>query len=164
MEKIWLKEYPKGVPAEINPNEYASLKAVFEDSCRRYSSLSAYTNMGATFSYADLERMSRHFGAWLQKDAGLKQGDRVAIMMPNLLQYPVVLFGILRCGMAAVNVNPLYTARELEHQLKDSGARSHRDPGEFRQHPARSSAASGCETRGHHPDRRSAANARNAYW
>ncbi len=124
MEKIWLKEYPQGVPAEINPDEYPSLKAVFEDSCRRYSGLPAYTNMGATLSYAVLERMSRHFGAWLQKVAGLKKGDRVAVMMPNLLQYPVVLFGILRCGMVAVNVNPLYTARELEHQLKDSGTRA----------------------------------------
>ncbi|MGA9854806.1 MAG: long-chain-fatty-acid--CoA ligase [Gammaproteobacteria bacterium] len=122
MDKIWLKEYPQGVPAEINPDEFSSLKAVFEDSCRRYAELPAYSNLGATLSYADLERMSREFGAWLQKVAGLKKGDRVAIMMPNLLQYPVALFGILRCGMVAVNVNPLYTARELEHQLKDSGA------------------------------------------
>ena len=124
MDKIWLKEYPKGVPAEINPDEYSSLKAVFEDSCRRYAELPAYSNLGVTLSYTDLERMSRTFGAWLQKQAGLKKGDRVAIMMPNLLQYPVVLFGILRCGMVAVNVNPLYTARELEHQLKDSGAQT----------------------------------------
>jgi len=124
MEKIWLKEYPKGVPAEINPDEYSSLKAVFEDSCRQYAGLPAYSNLGATLSYADLERMSRQFGAWLQKDAGLKKGDRVAIMMPNLLQYPVALFGILRSGMVVVNVNPLYTVRELEHQLKDSGART----------------------------------------
>ncbi|HVA55271.1 MAG TPA: long-chain-fatty-acid--CoA ligase [Gammaproteobacteria bacterium] len=122
MEKIWLKEYPKGVPADINPDEFSSLKAVFEDSCRRYAGLPAYSNLGVTLSYADLERMSRQFGAWLQKEAGLKKGDRVAIMMPNLLQYPVALFAILRCGMVAVNVNPLYTARELEHQLKDSGA------------------------------------------
>ncbi len=123
MEKIWLKEYPKGVPAEIDRNQYASLKAIFEDSCRRYAGLPAYSNLGATLDYANLERLSRRFGAYLQKTAGLKQGDRVAIMMPNLLQYPVALFGILRCGMVAVNVNPLYTARELEHQLQDSGAR-----------------------------------------
>ncbi|HVC38263.1 MAG TPA: long-chain-fatty-acid--CoA ligase [Gammaproteobacteria bacterium] len=122
MEKIWLKEYPKGVPAEINPDEYASLKAIFEDSCRQYAALPAYSNLGATLSYADLDRLSRQFGAWLQKVAGLKKGDRVAIMMPNLLQYPVALFGILRNGMVAVNVNPLYTTRELEHQLQDSGA------------------------------------------
>jgi long-chain acyl-CoA synthetase len=124
MERIWLKEYPKGVPAEINPDEYASLKAVFEDSCRRYAALPAYSNLGFTLTYADLERLSRQFGAWLQKTAGLKKGDRVAIMMPNLLQYPVALFGILRCGMVAVNVNPLYTARELEHQLRDAEAQA----------------------------------------
>ncbi|MHB8405405.1 MAG: long-chain-fatty-acid--CoA ligase [Gammaproteobacteria bacterium] len=124
MEKIWLKEYPRGVPAEINPDEYASLKAILEDSCRQYAALPAYSNLGASLSYADLDRLSRQFGAWLQNVVGLKKGDRVAIMMPNLLQYPVALFGILRCGMVAVNVNPLYTARELEHQLQDSGART----------------------------------------
>lgn len=124
MEKIWLKEYPQGVPAEINPDEYASLKAILEDSCRQYAALPAYSNLDASLSYADLDRLSRQFGAWLQKVVGLKKSDRVAIMMPNLLQYPVALFGILRCGMVAVNVNPLYTARELEHQLQDSGARA----------------------------------------
>ncbi|MDE2344929.1 MAG: AMP-binding protein, partial [Gammaproteobacteria bacterium] len=124
MEKIWLKEYPKGVPAEINPDAYASLKAIFDDSCQRYAPLTAYSNLGGSLSYAELEQKSRAFGAWLQKAAGLNKGDRVAIMMPNLLQYPVALFGILRCGMVAVNVNPLYTARELEHQLRDSGARA----------------------------------------
>ncbi|MGH8306846.1 MAG: AMP-binding protein, partial [Gammaproteobacteria bacterium] len=122
MEKIWLKEYPKGVPAEINPDQYASLKAMFEDSCRQYAALPAYSNLGTTLSYADLNQLSGQFGVYLQKVVGLKKGDRVAIMMPNLLQYPVALFGILRTGMVAVNVNPLYTARELEHQLKDSGA------------------------------------------
>ncbi|MGH8281033.1 MAG: AMP-binding protein, partial [Gammaproteobacteria bacterium] len=122
MEKIWLKEYPKGVPAEINPDQYASLKAMFEDSCRQYAALPAYSNLGVTLTYAELNRLSRQFGAYLQKVVGLMKGDRVAIMMPNLLQYPVALFSILRTGMVAVNVNPLYTARELEHQLKDSGA------------------------------------------
>ncbi|MGH8283623.1 MAG: long-chain-fatty-acid--CoA ligase [Gammaproteobacteria bacterium] len=124
MEKIWLTEYPKGVPAEINPDQYASLKAMFEDSCRQYAALPAYSNLGVTLSYADLDRLSGQFGAYLQKVIGLNKGDRIAIMMPNLLQYPVALFGILRAGMVAVNVNPLYTARELEHQLKDSGART----------------------------------------
>ena len=112
------------MPAEINPDEYASLKAILEDSCRQYAALPAYSNLDASLSYADLDRLSRQFGAWLQKVVGLKKSDRVAIMMPNLLQYPVALFGILRCGMVAVNVNPLYTARELEHQLQDSGARA----------------------------------------
>ncbi|MDE2139201.1 MAG: long-chain-fatty-acid--CoA ligase [Gammaproteobacteria bacterium] len=122
MDKIWLKEYPKGVPAEINPDQYASLKAVFDESCRLYAALPAYSNLGTTLSYAELEKLSRQFGAYLQKVVGLKKGDRVALMMPNLLQYPVALFGVLRSGMVAVNVNPLYTERELEHQLKDSGA------------------------------------------
>lgn len=122
MEKIWLKAYPAGVPSEINPDQYASLKAVFEESCTRYAALPAYSNLGTTLSYAQLERLSRNFGAWLQQVAGLAKGDRVALMMPNLLQYPVTLFGVLRTGMVAVNVNPLYTVRELEHQLKDSSA------------------------------------------
>ncbi|MGB9429686.1 MAG: long-chain-fatty-acid--CoA ligase [Gammaproteobacteria bacterium] len=122
MEKIWLKEYPKGVPAEINPDEYASLKTMFEDSCRKYAARPAYSNLGTTLTYSELDHLSRQFGAYLQKVAGLKKGDRVAIMMPNLLQYPAALFGVLRSGLVAVNVNPLYTARELEYQLKDSGA------------------------------------------
>ena len=122
MDKIWLKEYPQGVPAEINPDQYASLKAMFEDSCRQYAALPAYSNLGSVLTYAELEKLSRQFGAYLQKNVGLKKGERVAIMMPNLLQYPVALFGVLRAGLVAVNVNPLYTERELEHQLKDSGA------------------------------------------
>ena len=122
MDKIWLKEYPQGVPAEINPDQYASLKAIFDESCRVYASLPAYSNLGTMLSYAELEKLSRQFGAYLQKTVGLRKGDRVALMMPNLLQYPVALFGVLRSGMVAVNVNPLYTERELEHQLKDSGA------------------------------------------
>ncbi len=124
MEKIWLKEYPRGVLAEVNPDQYASLKAMFEENARKYARRPAYSNLGATLGYADLDRLSRQFGVWLQKVAGLKKGDRVAIMMPNLLQYPVALFGILRNGMVAVNVNPLYTERELEHQLKDSGTQA----------------------------------------
>ena len=122
MDKIWLKEYPQGVPAEINPDQYASLKAIFDESCRVYASLPAYSNLGTMLSYAELEKLSRQFGAYLQKTVGLRKGDRVALMMPNLLQYPVALFGVLRSGLVAVNVNPLYTERELEHQLKDSGA------------------------------------------
>ncbi len=124
MEKIWLKQYPQGIPAEINPREYASLKEVFEKSCARFGDLPAFTNMDATLSYAQLDRLSRDFGAYLQHAAGLKKSDRVAIMMPNLLQYPVALFGALRAGMTVVNVNPLYTPRELQYQLADSGARA----------------------------------------
>lgn len=121
MEKIWLKEYPVGVPPEIDLNEFASLKDILEKSCQRFADLPAYSNMGVTLRYRDIDRLSRDFGAWLQA-RGLGKGDRVAIMMPNALQYPVALFGVLRAGLTVVNVNPLYTPRELEHQLIDSGA------------------------------------------
>ena len=121
MDKIWLKSYPAGVPAEIDINEYTSLNDVLDQSCRKFHDLPAFRNLGTTITYAELERQSRHFAAWLQS-LGLAQGTRVALMMPNLLQYPVALFGILRARMIVVNVNPLYTAPELEHQLKDSGA------------------------------------------
>ncbi len=121
MEKIWLKEYPAGVPTEIDLNEFASLKDILEKSCQRFADLPAYSNMGVTLRYRDIDRLSRDFGAWLQAQ-GLSKGDRVAIMMPNALQYPVALFGALRAGLTVVNVNPLYTPRELEHQLIDSGA------------------------------------------
>ncbi len=121
MEKIWLKEYPAGVPTEIDLNEFASLKDILEKSCQRFADLPAYSNMGVTLRYRDIDRLSRDFGAWLQA-RGLNKGDRVAIMMPNALQYPVALFGALRAGLTVVNVNPLYTPRELEHQLIDSGA------------------------------------------
>jgi len=121
VEKIWLKEYPAGVPTEIDLNEFASLKDILEKSCQRFADLPAYSNMGVTLRYRDIDRLSRDFGAWLQA-RGLSKGDRVAIMMPNALQYPVALFGALRAGLTVVNVNPLYTPRELEHQLIDSGA------------------------------------------
>ena len=122
MDKIWLGQYPKGVPAEINVDEYASLKEILERSCDKFAELPAYGNMGVSITYRDLDSASREFGAYLQKVVGLGTGDRVALMLPNLLQYPVALFGALRAGMTVVNVNPLYTARELEHQLNDSGA------------------------------------------
>ncbi len=124
MEKIWLKEYPSGVPHEININEFSSLKDIIEKSCAKFSSNKAFTNFEKSITYAELEEQSRHFAAYLQKIAGLKKGDRVALMMPNLLQYPIACFGVLRAGMVVVNVNPLYTPRELEHQLKDSGAKA----------------------------------------
>jgi len=121
MEKIWLKHYPKGVPAEIDYRQYRSIGDLFEKNVAAYRDRPAYTNMGKTISFGDLDRMSRDFGAWLQAK-GLAKGARVAVMMPNCLQYPVCVFGILRAGYVVVNVNPLYTPRELEHQLKDSGA------------------------------------------
>ncbi len=121
MERIWLRSYPPGVPAEIEP-EYANLIEVIEDSVRRFAERPAYVCMGRSLSYADLDRLSLHFAAFLRSDFGLERGARVALMMPNVLQYPVALFGALRAGCTVVNVNPLYTARELEHQLVDSGA------------------------------------------
>jgi long-chain acyl-CoA synthetase len=121
-DKPWLRSYPAGVPAEIDPRQFASIREIFARSCQRFSSLPAFSNMGRTITYRELDRLSRDFGAWLQKEAGLARGARVAIMMPNCLQYPVALFGALRAGFTVVNCNPLYTPRELEHQLDDSGA------------------------------------------
>jgi long-chain acyl-CoA synthetase len=122
VEKVWLKSYPPGVPAEIDASRYASIRDVLAKSVRAYGPKPAYTNLGHTLTYDDLDRLSRAFGAWLQSSARLAPGSRVAIMMPNVLQYPVVLFGALRAGYVVVNCNPLYTPRELEHQLHDSGA------------------------------------------
>jgi long-chain acyl-CoA synthetase len=122
IDRIWLQQYPEGIPPDVDVKAYASLKEILETSCARFADLPAYGNMGVSIRYRELDELSRAFGAWLQKTAGLKRGDRVAIMMPNLLQYPIALFGALRAGMTVVNTNPLYTARELEHQLKDSGA------------------------------------------
>jgi long-chain acyl-CoA synthetase len=124
VEKVWLGQYPDYVPAEIDQGEYSSLKDLLETAFQKYRDLPAFTNMGHSISFGELDEMSRYFGAYLQKVAGLNKGDRVAVMMPNVLQYPVAVFGILRAGLCVVNVNPLYTPRELEHQLKDSGARA----------------------------------------
>jgi long-chain acyl-CoA synthetase len=122
VDKVWLDSYPEGVPAEIELGADSTLKHVIDESCREFKDLPAFSNMGATLTFAEIDQRSRYFAAWLQQVAGLKKGDRLAIMMPNILQYPVVLYGALRCGVVVVNVNPLYTPRELEHQLKDSGA------------------------------------------
>jgi long-chain acyl-CoA synthetase len=122
MNKIWLQHYPEGIPAEVDVRQYRSLKEILEQSCQRFAALPAFTNMGTTITYAELDRLTRQFGAFLQQQLRLEKGARIAIMMPNLLQYPVALFGALRAGMTVVNVNPLYTARELRHQLRDSGA------------------------------------------
>jgi len=121
MKPIWLAHYPAGVPAEVDVCRYTSLVDLFEHSRRKFAGRPAFTSMGATLTYAETDRLSRNFAAYLQ-GLGLKPGDRVAIMLPNLLQYPVALFGALRAGLVVVNVNPLYTARELRHQLADSGA------------------------------------------
>src|SRR3954466_1943954 len=121
MERIWTKSYPPGVPTEVDYKSYKSLGDLFEQSVAKYASRDAFHSMGKTISFGELDKMTADFGAWLQS-RGLPKGARVAIMMPNCLQYPVVMFGALRAGYTVVNVNPLYTARELEHQLKDSGA------------------------------------------
>jgi len=121
MEKIWLKSYPKGVPAEIDVNAYRSIPHLFDENIGKYRDRPAYICMGKTITFGEVERLSTAFGAWLQSK-GLSKGARVAVMMPNILQYPAAVFGILRAGYTVVNVNPLYTPRELEHQLKDSGA------------------------------------------
>ena len=123
-DKVWLQSYPAGMPAEIAASPFPSLNELIDDIVQRFRDQPAFNNLGHTLSFATVDRMSRDFAAYLQSLSGLTQGDRVAIMMPNLLQYPVALFGALRAGLTVVNVNPLYTARELEAQLKDSGARA----------------------------------------
>ncbi|MBU1547362.1 MAG: AMP-binding protein, partial [Proteobacteria bacterium] len=114
MDPIWLKHYPQGVPAEINVHSFVSLKEMLEQCCEKFRTCPAFTNMGVSLSYDEIDRFSRDFGAYLQQRLGLQKGERVAIMLPNLLQYPVALFGALRIGLVVVNVNPLYTARELQ--------------------------------------------------
>jgi long-chain acyl-CoA synthetase len=123
MEKIWLKQYPAGVPAEIDVNQYASLVALLDESFRRYADRLAYKFLGRSIKFGEIDRASAAFAGWLQSQ-GLVKGDRVAVMLPNVPQYPVAVSAILRAGLVVVNVNPLYTARELEHQLKDSGAKA----------------------------------------
>jgi long-chain acyl-CoA synthetase len=123
MEKIWLASYPSGVPHEIDPRAFESVPAMFAAAVARYGNRPAFSSMGVAISFAELDRLSREFAAFLQ-GRGLVKGDRIAVMMPNVLQYPVALHGALRAGLTVVNCNPLYTARELEHQLKDSGAKA----------------------------------------
>jgi long-chain acyl-CoA synthetase len=122
MEKIWLAQYPQGIPAEVDVDRYASINEIVAESCRRFATLPAYGNMGVSMTYGELDARTRDFAAYLQQTVGLRKGDRVAIMLPNVLQYPVALYGALRAGLTVVNVNPLYTPRELEHQLRDAGA------------------------------------------
>jgi long-chain acyl-CoA synthetase len=122
--KPWLKSYPPGVPERINPDQYGSAVELIEGACARFAEKPAFTSMGRTITYAEYDRLSRDFAAYLQSIAHLKKGDRIALMMPNVLQYPIALYGALRAGLTVVNTNPLYTARELEHQLTDSGAKA----------------------------------------
>src|SRR5688572_4614015 len=124
MHKFWLKSYPPGVPAEIDPQQLRSLKEMVEGCFTQYGDTTAYVQMGSAMSYRQLDELSRGFAAWLQKTAGLERGSRIAIMLPNVLQYPIALLGAFRAGLVVVNTNPLYTTRELEHQLVDSGAQA----------------------------------------
>ena len=123
-ERYWLSAYPPGIPAEIDADRYSSIADVFNQACEKYHDLPAFSCMGKTLTYGELERQSRAFASYLQSGLKLQKGDRVAVMMPNILQYPVAIFGILHAGYIVVNVNPLYTPRELEHQLHDSGAKA----------------------------------------
>lgn len=123
MNQPWLDRYPEGVPAEIDLTGYSSILDIFQESIEKYRTQTAYVNFDQEMSYGDLDRHTRHFAAWLQSK-GLRKGDRIALMMPNVLQYPVAIFGAMRAGLVIVNTNPMYTARELKHQLQDSGARA----------------------------------------
>ncbi len=122
MQKPWIDQYPGGTPAEIETSSNASIAELFEKTCQQYPDHSAFSNMGTTLSYREMEQKTAAFANFLRQDLGLEKGERVAIMMPNLLQDPVAIFGVLRAGLVVVNTNPLYTARELKHQLNDSGA------------------------------------------
>ena len=123
MDKPWIKSYPAGIRQEIDVDEYPSVTEVFNQAVKKFSELPAFCNMGTTLSYADMDRLTENFAAYLQSLPGMQKGDRVAVMMPNLLQNPIAIFAILRAGFTVVNTNPLYTARELRHQLKDSGTK-----------------------------------------
>jgi long-chain acyl-CoA synthetase len=122
MEKIWLKSYPPGIPAEVDVDAYRSIGELLQQSAATYGARAAFVNMGTAISYSEVERRSRNFAAYLRASLGVRRGARVAVMMPNILQYPIAVFGALRAGCTVVNCNPLYTPRELEHLLKDSGA------------------------------------------
>lgn len=121
-ERPWLKQYPAGVPAEIDFGHYTSIVSVLETAIKRYRDKPAFSNFGKTLTYGEIDTLSTRFAAYLLDDLKLKKGDRVALMMPNVLQYPIAIFGVLRAGLTVVNTNPMYTARELKHQLTDSGA------------------------------------------
>ncbi|MDP9521132.1 long-chain-fatty-acid--CoA ligase FadD2 [Pseudomonas putida] len=121
---FWNDKRPAGVPSTIDINAYTSVVEVFERSCKRFADRPAFSNLGVTLTYGDLERHSAAFAAWLQQHTGLKPGDRIAVQMPNVLQYPIAVFGAMRAGLIVVNTNPLYTEREMRHQFKDSGARA----------------------------------------
>ncbi|AIZ32078.1 long-chain-fatty-acid--CoA ligase FadD1 [Pseudomonas sp. K1(2024)] len=124
IEHFWKDKYPAGITAEINPDEFPNIQAVLKQSCQRFADKPAFSNLGKTLTYGELYTLSGAFAAWLQQHTDLKPGDRIAVQLPNVLQYPVAVFGAMRAGLVVVNTNPLYTARELEHQFTDSGAKA----------------------------------------
>ena len=121
-ERPWFKSYPQGVPQQVDLEQYRSIVSVFDEAISKYRDRPAFRNFGKTLTYGEIDKLSRQFAAYLLGELKLKKGDRVAIMMPNCLQYPIAIFGVLRAGLTVVNVNPMYTPRELKHQLTDSGA------------------------------------------
>lgn len=123
-ERIWADKYPEGVSQEITYEKYSTVIDVFENSCRRFADLPAYSNLGVTITYKQLDKLSADFAAYLENHTGLVKGDRIAVQMPNLIQFPIAVFGALRAGLVVVNTNPMYTAREMEHQFNDSGAKA----------------------------------------
>lgn len=123
-ENFWKDKYPAGIASEINPDQYPNIQAVLKESCQRFADKPAFSNMGKTITYGELYELSGTFAAYLQQHTDLQPGDRIAVQLPNVLQYPVVVFGALRAGLVVVNTNPLYTAREMEHQFNDSGAKA----------------------------------------
>ncbi|MEE8873556.1 long-chain-fatty-acid--CoA ligase FadD1 [Pseudomonas helleri] len=124
IEDFWKDKYPAGIAAEINPDEYPNIQTVLRQSCQRFADKPAFTNLGKTITYGELYELSGAFAAWLQQHTDLQPGDRIAVQLPNLLQYPIAVFGAIRAGLIVVNTNPLYTAREMEHQFNDSGAKA----------------------------------------
>src|SRR5690606_23678373 len=123
-ENFWKDKYPAGVPAEINADQYPNVQAVLKESCQRFADKPAFSNLGKTLTYGELYELSGAFAAYLQNHTDLVPGDRIAVQLPNILQYPVVVFGAMRAGLIVVNTNPLYTAREMEHQFNDAGAKA----------------------------------------
>jgi len=124
METFFQEKYPAGLPREVDTKQYSTMLDVFEKSVARFADRPAFSGVGATLTYRDLDHYSRAFAAWLQNETDLQQGDRIAIQMPNLPQYPIAIYGAMRAGLVVVNTNPLYTTREMEHQFNDSGARA----------------------------------------
>lgn len=135
IENFWKDKYPAGIAAEINPDQYPNILSVLKESCQRFATKPAFTNLGKTLTYGELYKLSGDFAAYLQQHTDLKPGDRIAVQLPNVLQYPIVVFGAMRAGLIVVNTNPLYTARELEHQFNDSVPATAGYPGEPVQRP-----------------------------